>query len=67
MKEKTEKKEKSTVEIKFGISKELNARLVAVVKYRKANDEYGNKVTELLRECIKAHLPTIESKLGIKP
>ena len=40
---------------------------MAVVKYRKANDEYGNKVTELLRECIKAHLPTIESKLGIKP
>ena len=67
MNEKPKNTEKNTVELSLRISKALNNRLVAVVKHRKDNEEYGDKVTELLRECIKAHLPTIESKLGLKP
>ncbi len=50
------------VEKSVRISKELSDRLEEVAKYRKSNDLSGNKVTEIIRECIKAHLPKIEAQ-----
>ena len=54
---------RTMIEKTVNVSEDLNNRLLAISKHRKDQDESGNKVTEIIRECLKAHLPTIEGKM----
>ena len=55
--------DKETVEKTFLISKALNNRLLKLAGERKDQDLAGSNVSEIIRECLRAYLPTIEAKM----